>query len=54
MSLGDKTAATYAGYAASLLQSGETDRSAEIIREGLVAFPDDPVLRGIARSAGAS
>jgi len=52
VALGDRTAATFAGYATALLQSGERDRALGVIREGLRVWPGDPGLSALQRQSG--
>ena len=52
LSMGDRSEGTYAGYAASLLESGRRERSREIVREGLKAFPNSAALSALQRRIG--
>ena len=49
---GDRSAAMYLGYASALYQSGRRDRSREVAREGLRAFPSDPALLALNQRLG--
>lgn len=50
--LGDRSAETYLGYAASLLETGQRDRSRAVVQEGLRLYPDDVNLKNLARTVG--
>jgi len=52
LALGERGAGTYAGYATSLFETGRRDRSRELVREGLRAWPNDPALQALGRKLG--
>lgn len=50
--LGERSASTYAGYAASLFEGGRRERSRAILQEGLRLHPADPDLKALQRRIG--